>query len=378
MSSAPSFLQEVVNEHSFGQPNVQVHPDCQHFSLDEKTPEAAGTASAKSDRDQIKNDAGVSRATGSKISAETRQPGRVLKKQKTNESDDLMQDDPRLEETTPAPPMQPPTVDVASDEFWRKMAMMMDTKLDKHVDKLTTKFNELELRMQNDKKEWKDALDKERNERKNDLQALKQDTQQLADKLADLQNSRLAEPPTTPQTLPAAMNDGWVADNIIVGGLNATLAAEQKIIWMEGVLATLPTHLRGRHLRPVQPRQGECGVLKIRWESAVLASQASFAVSQRLQNMSVDDIVKDKERKVWCAVERHPVQNQRRRNILQAVKELREKWPELRIYGNVHDGCIYAGNMAVLKTDHDGKITQAPGWFDVKEMAGAAWPLPRL
>lgn len=72
------------------------------------------------------------------------------------------------------------------------------------------------------------------------------------------------------------------------------------------------------------------------------------------------------------------MQNQRLRNILQAVKELHEKWPDVRIYGNIDDDHIYCSNTAVLKTDLDGKITQAPGWFEVKEMAAAAWPLPRL
>lgn len=67
-------------------------------------------------------------------------------------------------------------------------------------------------------------------------------------------------------------------------------------------------------------------MLQIRWESATPAAQASFSVSQPLQSTPVPDDLKDPARKVWCAVERHPVQNQRRRNILSAVKDLRKLW----------------------------------------------------
>lgn len=77
----------------------------------------------------------------------------------------------------------------------------------------------------------------------------------------------------------------------------------------------------------------------------------SFCVSERLQSTAMPENLKDPERKLWCAVERHPAQNQRRRNVLQAAKEARARWPELRIYGNVHDGHNYCSNAAILKTD---------------------------
>lgn len=112
-------------------------------------------------------------------------------------------------------------------------------------------------------------------------------------------------------------------------------------------------------------------MLKIRWESAIIGDH------RWLQTAPQPERLKDTDRKL-CALERHSVRNQRRRNILQAVKEVRERWPDLRIYGNVHDGHVYCNNMSILKTDHDGKITHAPGWFEVKVLAGAVWPLPRL
>lgn len=57
-------------------------------------------------------------------------------------------------------------------------------------------------------------------------------------------------------------------------------------------------------------------------ESPVIAVQASFCESQRLQITTVRQHSKDPESKMWCAVERHFVQDQRRRNILQAVNDI--------------------------------------------------------
>lgn len=81
------------------------------------------------------------------------------------------------------------------------------------------------------------------------------------------------------------------------------------------------------------------------------------------------DDAKDPERKMWCAVERHQVQNQRRLHILNAVKDLRELLPQHKFYGNAQEGNVYTNNVAVLKTDLDAKATQAPGRFDHVDLA---------
>lgn len=64
---------------------------------------------------------------------------------------------------------------------------------------------------------------------------------------------------------------------------------------------------------------------------------------------------------MWCAVERHLVQNKRRRNIPSAAKGLREILPQHKLHGNTRGGNMYMDNMAILKTDLDTKAMQAHG-----------------
>lgn len=106
------------------------------------------------------------------------------------------------------------------------MSMMMDIKLDMQVDNLTSRFNELEARMQNDKLERKAALKKAGSERRAEMDAIRADTDRLAEKTSDMENkgisATLVVAPNTPQS-----TEQWCAGHILVGGWNVDLPNEE-------------------------------------------------------------------------------------------------------------------------------------------------------
>lgn len=128
--------------------------------------------------------------------------------------------------------------------------MIMDMKSNKQVGKLTSPFNDLEVRMQNEKLEWKAALGKEGGERRADMAAFRADTQKLADKVHDIENAKHVAQPSV-NVAGCAMGN-WAPDHTIIGDRTTTAGAEESIAFLETVLASLKVYVRGRHLRPDQ------------------------------------------------------------------------------------------------------------------------------
>lgn len=234
-------LQQVVNEplseqQSWHQPETHQHfaPDSQTLSAEQKT------APVQDFGYKFFGDVHMEEQ-GDRQTAPKQAAGRVLKMQKTDDGDDSMRpaeaQQPQPEQSSPPPPPQ-----TSEPDFWTKMSMMMDMKLDKQVDKLTSWFNDLEVRMQKDKMDWKAALEKEITERKSEMEMLKLGAQKLSEKVTEMEQSRS---PHAPQTSSApASADGWIADHI-VGGPAMPATAEENIAWMESLLATVPAHDEG-------------------------------------------------------------------------------------------------------------------------------------
>lgn len=211
------------------------------------------------------------------------------------------------------------------------------------------------MRLPNDKLEWKTALEKEATERRADIDKIRADTEKLAERMSEMESKGISA--TAQITMSAPRNaDQWTAEHIRVGGWNTDITNEENIHAMERILMRLLSHIRGRHLQPYTPKKDQCGVLNIRWENQLVAAQASFAVAQKMQISSPEDKLMDPERKWWCAVERHPIQNMRRRDLT-AAKKMREELPGYKFHGNIKDVNVYMNNIASLKTESEAKFT---------------------
>lgn len=128
---------------------------------------------------------------------------------------------------------------------------MEDSKADTQIDKPTTRFNDLQLRMQNDKMDRKSALEKESIGRRADLEAIRGYTQKLAEKVHELEHAKMQAP--APHSATHLLADNLTPHHIIIGGWATD--HDEKLAYIEAILASLPMHVRGRHPRPVEPRR---------------------------------------------------------------------------------------------------------------------------
>lgn len=171
------------------------------------------------------------------------------------------------------------------------------------------------------------------------------------------------EPPTFLEcNAPVGLNsDGWIADYVIVGEWEIRIDAGRNIDGLYGLLQSLPAHLRGRYLRPFRPGPENWGVVKVKFQSAVMAAQASFVSNQKLQTAPPANELMDTTGKCWAAVERHPTVALMRRNCMAATNALCARWPHLKLFDSMGDGLIYADTLAVLVGSQEGRATQEPG-----------------
>lgn len=78
--------------------------------------------------------------------------------------------------------------------------MVMETKLNRQVDTLTSRFNHLELKLHENRQQWKAALEKECEERNTGIDALRTATTKLADEIHDLEQTRRVSGPPSSHT----------------------------------------------------------------------------------------------------------------------------------------------------------------------------------
>lgn len=203
---------------------------------------------------------------------------------------------------------------------------------------------------------------------------------ELADRLSVVENS----PARTPGEVAGSesgfkhiASDGWIADHVVVGGWRPEAGNPEKVEAMEAILNNMPSDIKGRHLKPFAPRKDSCPVLKVRFESVALVARASFAIAQRLQAVPPPDALLEMGKRWWAATERHPTLALRRRNLLAAAGDLRQRWPDIKCFASMTDGVIWLDNMRVLKSNHEGNISTEAGWFEHPATKNETWPLAR-